>query len=401
MGKAGRPFTLYSRPRKRGKPIYYVRYKKPGGGWTIAVSTGHTSEGAAETYALEQLKTGAVASGANEVPTFAQWAAGFWGIGGRYDRARCARGYVLSPTYLRIAELTVRKHLSPAFDRLKLTDMSSELLENHFLKVFEAGKVTARTINSIMSVLRAMLREAHRLDRIPANPMERVSKFKERSRVRGVLSMNELRALFGSEALEKVWKGRRQPYLVAMIAACTGARHGELRGLRRCDVIDGMLSIKRSYCAQTGGFKEPKWGSTRVVSLPRRAEEELRAFLSEAEDQSFEALVFHGAKPDTAIRVKPTLDALYEAMTAIGIPPEERKKRYLDMHALRHTFVTCMRGQVPDSRLQRATGHRSTEMLERYTASASDPEDFIQLRAAQDALFLQPESSAPSTALGR
>ena len=62
MGKTGRPFTLYSRPRKRGKPIYYVRYKKPDGGWTTAESTGFRSEGAAESYALEQLKTGEVAA---------------------------------------------------------------------------------------------------------------------------------------------------------------------------------------------------------------------------------------------------------------------------------------------------------------------------------------------------
>jgi len=60
MGKTGRPFTLYSRPRKRGKPVYYVRYRKSEGGWTIAQCTGQTSEGAAETYALEQLRTGAV-----------------------------------------------------------------------------------------------------------------------------------------------------------------------------------------------------------------------------------------------------------------------------------------------------------------------------------------------------
>ena len=394
MGKTGRPFTLYTRPRKRGKPIYYVRYKKPGGGWTIAQSTGQTSEGAAESYALEKLKTGAVAPVVSDVPTFAQWAIGFWDTGGRYDRARRARGYILSPTYLRIAELTVRKHLSPAFDRLRLTDLSSELLENHFLKVFEAGKLTARTVNSIMSVLRAMLREAHRLGRIPANPMERVSKFKEQPRVRVVLSLAELRALFGLEALEKVWKGCLQPYLIAMVASCTGARHGEIRGLRRCDVTDGMLSINRSYCAQTHGFIGPKWGSKRVVSLPRRAEEELRDFMYEAVDQSPEALIFHGDKPDMAIRVKPTLTALYEAMSAIGITAEERKKRFLDMHALRHTFVTCMRGQVPDSRLQQATGHRSTEMLERYTAAASEPEDFVQLRAAQEALFFPEQTQA-------
>jgi integrase len=387
MGKSGRPFTLYTRPRKRGKPVYYVRYKKPGGGWTVAQSTDQTSEGAAETYALEQLRTGGVAPTADVVPTFAQWAEGFWDMGGRYDRARRARGYVLSPTYLRIGELTVRKHLSPSFDRLKLSDLSTELLENHFLHVFEAGKLAASTVNTIMSVLRAMLREAHRLGKIHANPMERVSKFKERPRVRGVLSLAELRALFCPGALEKIWKGRRQPYLIAMVAVCTGARHGELRGLRRCDVGSGMLSITQSYCARTGGFKEPKWGSTRVVSLPRRAEEELREFMSEAQDQSPEALIFHGTRPDLVMRVKPTLDALYGAMNAIGITAEERKKRYLDVHALRHTFVTCMRGQVPDSRLQRATGHRSTEMLERYTATVSGPEDFVQLRAAQNALF--------------
>jgi len=159
MGKTGRPFTLYTRPRKRGKPVHYVRYKKPGGGWTISQSTGQTSEGAAESYALDQSKTGAVVPDVGDVPTFAQWAVDFWDTGGRYDRARRVRGYVLSPTYLRIAELTVRKHLSPAFDRLKLTDLSSELLENHFLKVFEAGKLTARTVNSIVSLFRAMLRE--------------------------------------------------------------------------------------------------------------------------------------------------------------------------------------------------------------------------------------------------
>ena len=157
MGKAGRPFMLYVRPRKRGKPIYYVRYKRPGGGWTVAQSTGQTSEGAAETYALEQLRTGEVVPTADEVPTFAQWAVGFLDIGGRYDRARRARSYILSPTFLRIAELTVRKHLSPAFDRLKLSDLSTEFLENHFLHIFEAGKLAVGTVNTIMSVLQAMI----------------------------------------------------------------------------------------------------------------------------------------------------------------------------------------------------------------------------------------------------
>ena len=67
LGKTCRLFTVYTRPRRRGKLVCYVRYREPGGGWTIARCTGQTSEGAAETYALEQLRTGAVAPIAGEV----------------------------------------------------------------------------------------------------------------------------------------------------------------------------------------------------------------------------------------------------------------------------------------------------------------------------------------------
>jgi hypothetical protein len=87
MGKSGRPFTLYTRPRKRGKPVYYVRYKNPRGGWTVAQSTGQTSEGAAETYALEQLQTGAVASTAEVVPSIAHR-----GFPGRGASSACLSG---------------------------------------------------------------------------------------------------------------------------------------------------------------------------------------------------------------------------------------------------------------------------------------------------------------------
>ena len=102
MGTPDRAFSLYKRPRKSGKPTYYCRFRRADGSWGPGKSTGQTSAGAAEAWALERIATGAVAASSADCPTLSQWAAGFWESGGRYDRARRARGYILSPTYLRV-----------------------------------------------------------------------------------------------------------------------------------------------------------------------------------------------------------------------------------------------------------------------------------------------------------
>ncbi len=50
-------FSLYERPRKSGKPVFYVQFKKPDGSYTSALSTGCISRKKAEEWAEEYLKT--------------------------------------------------------------------------------------------------------------------------------------------------------------------------------------------------------------------------------------------------------------------------------------------------------------------------------------------------------
>ena len=94
MGTPDRAFSLYKRPRKSGKPTYYCRFRRADGSWGPGKSTAQTSEDAAEAWALERIATGAVTACSSDCPTLAQWATGFWETGGRYDRARRARGSI-------------------------------------------------------------------------------------------------------------------------------------------------------------------------------------------------------------------------------------------------------------------------------------------------------------------
>jgi len=147
----------------------------------------------------------------------------------------------------------------------------------------------------------------------------------------------------------------------------------------------GFIDIARSFDRTSKSFKEPKWGSRRIVTLPARVGGELAAFIADSPRLDPEALLFSTAEGGPA-DVHDTLVSLYLALEAIGIDEAERRRRFLDMHALRHSFVSLFRGRVSDSKLQAATGHKSLVMLEHYTGSPTAA-DLEELRSAQDRAF--------------
>ena len=59
---------------------------------------------------------------------------------------------------------------------------------------------------------------------------------------------------------------------------------------------------------------------------------------------------------------------LYRALASIGISEEERIKRNIVFHSLRHTTNTILRSAgIADSKVRMITGHRQESMTERYT----------------------------------
>ena len=129
MGKTKRQYALYRRPTKNGRAIYYCRFRDGDDGlYLTAVSTGLAKRRDAEAWAIKQLKDHNVATRLSL--TFAGFAEGWWTDTCSYVRSRRARGYNLSPGYLAAMRTYVNRHLIPAFGLLRLSSITTQVVED-------------------------------------------------------------------------------------------------------------------------------------------------------------------------------------------------------------------------------------------------------------------------------
>ena len=142
-----------------------------------------------------------------------------------------------------------------------LEAISAERIDAYRIKLAGEGRLADRTINKRLMVLSAILKRAMRRYGLPANPAAAV----ERQPVRSsgdfdVLSPGEVAALARAAASE-------QDAALYIVAAFTGLRLGELRGLRWGDVDFGKQNVyvRRSYTHDSWG--EPKSGRVRSVPM--------------------------------------------------------------------------------------------------------------------------------------
>jgi integrase len=152
------------------------------------------------------------------------------------------------------------------------------------------------------------------------------------------------------------------------------------------DIHDGIIDVCHNYVNYEGMKDTPKWGSTRVVPLPDEVAEVLEVvkttlpFEIRPNGFVFESLENPGQPMgETFFR-----NSLERELVAIGIAgswhgkkvaPEsyvnEQSKRNLTFHGLRHTFITLSRlAGISDLEIQTLGGHKSGEMMNRYTHAA-------------------------------
>lgn len=127
-----------------------------------------------------------------------------------------------------------------------------------------------------------------------------------------------------------------------------------------------MNAVFRDRVAKT--YKPPKWNSTRTVPVPPRLQAEIDSYVAD-NGIAADGLLFPGYD-GTPMEPHSILESLRAALESIGIPREEqdREKRFLDQHALRHTYVPRLSaGNVPLWEVQAAVGHKSVAVTQRYT----------------------------------
>ena len=254
------------------------------------------------------------------------------------------------------------------------------------MRLYNEQKFSPATINRILGTARVMFNYAVEMGDLESNPIAPVKELKEIPQERGILTMEELRELFGPASLEKVWHGDFRHYGANFLAASAGLRLGEIQGLQRQYVFPEYLKVVHGWDDRYG-LSAPKWNSARAVPIPRKTAEALAALMAISRwgEPEPEDIVFWSRDRHTPLSKTAILKQFKQALKRIGIEEPERKKRVLVFHSYRHGFNTLIRGKIPDEQLRRVTGHKTLTMSDNYDHAGA--EHLGDVLAAQEGLF--------------
>lgn len=319
-------------------------------------SSGQTTKTAAEAWAIEYLKSGQIVL--KERISFQTFATDFFAPDSAYVRSRKLRGHTLGQSHLSNQQSYLRNYLLPEFGNLSLNRISSEHIELFTQDLLESGLSTS-SVNHILTALKIILQEAYKRRYIPQVPV--VPLVAQRHRTRGVLSLEEVRAFFEGFP-------RQDPrlYAIHLLAATTGMRMGEIRGLQRKSVHPDYVEVRTSW-EKDRGLKETKTGRCRIVPIPERTQEALQAVLECSPYREPDDLVFFGRFRTGPLDHKVIEKNLKERLAAIGISEQERVRRGLCFHSWRHFFNSLLvNHRIPTLKIQSIVGHATNRMTENY-----------------------------------
>lgn len=304
----------------------------------------------------------------------------FWADDGAYARGKAARGAQISSQYLYNNRNSIKKYVRPFLDKqprpIHLDRITPALLEDLSLELYDM-EISAATGNKVLQAIGVAMGEAYRLGLIRENPSLRVPRLAEENYVREILTRDEVKAFFSL-----AWSDPRL-YAINFLAATTGMRLGECRGLLAEDLREGGIHLVHNWQDREGN-KGPKGsrGATvkaRDVPLPASTERVLRELAKQ--NPWNDGFVFFGDSRDRPIGKQVVEVSYKEALKEIKIDEEKRKARGLGFHAWRHWFNSQLRGKIDDHALRRLTGHASEDMTEHYTEVTKEQRAAVALLA--------------------
>jgi integrase len=383
-------FYLTKRADKKG--VYYARFvlDKPFGGSEVLpwVSTGCKDERAAADWAASHGPAPKKRIPLGETMPFSVYADGWWKLDHDYVRRQVARGFNLGGAYLKQCRSLLSNHILPAFGKAYLIQITPRQVDDWLFAL--AGKgLSSGTINHCLSVLTLMMREAKFKELIKENPTDGVRRMANRPNARGILTIQEAKALLVEATIDEVWDGNLIHYTINLLAASTGMRAGEIMALRAGHVhveetppwVDIASAWKKnSDDTSSGTYGDPKCRSFRQIPLPPKTSRFLAIVMN---GKGPDDLLFPGDANRFASRTGKDADTcispighkaiqahLYSALAKINVDPLER---HIVFHSWRHWYATIVRNSavLPDHVTRRLTGHKSNA-LEGYTHTSRD-----------------------------
>ncbi|MCR4940777.1 MAG: tyrosine-type recombinase/integrase [Treponemataceae bacterium] len=219
---------------------------------------------------------------------------------------------------------------------------------------------------------------------ISSNPEDALTQYSTVSKERGILSAEEARELFKHGQ----WEDER--YRVAsLLAMITGMRLGEIQALRRCDIGDDMIYVRRAW-SPVDGLKCPKNGKERKVPLPPEVRKELLDLVSKNPHKNMfaesDGFVFWGTMPDKPLVSNQITEGFKNALHSIGITEKMREERNIVFHSWRHFYATTIAHDVDEKHAQMVLGHETPAMTKHY-ADHQRAKDLEEMTSITNALY--------------
>jgi len=172
----------------------------------------------------------------------------------------------LSPTTVREYRRLVSKMIEPDLGKLTLRRVTTQRLDAYYATLSRERGLSASSVRHVHAVLRGALGQAVRWGWIPTNPAASASPPKIRRREINPPAIGDTRALLATA-------DEQDPSFGALlrVLAATGARRGEVCGLRWSDIDRGSrtLAIQRSVASVAGGtvVKDTKTHAARRIAI--------------------------------------------------------------------------------------------------------------------------------------
>jgi integrase len=375
-------FTLYWRVLASGKRVVYYYAYDTDGVRQAGRSTGESNLTAARVVCNRLLKEGRLIPDRRFMPTFAEYAQGWWEWDTCEYLKRRRKRKNITRSYADNNKKMMNNRLMPYFKDMPLNKITAETIEAFINDQTKAGYKNTY-INTFLGTLKTMLIEAVTKKVITENPLAHMEKLVNDRKAIKIITLDEFKSLFINN-WKKVWDNDFVTYMANKLAALTGMRASEVLGLRGEFVFDDHIYL----CAQYDeyGYRETKTKDKHNIPLPLAIIAELRELMKKSGD-GFLFSLDGGAEP---ICRKTMYQNYLRALKRIGINRKEARSRGLSLHAWRHFLNTELQvAGVSVSKVQSVTGHKSDRMTEWY--SHFDPKEFTDVREAQEAL-LQPDT---------
>lgn len=271
----------------------------------------------------------------------------------------------VSVDYVATRRNLIKNHILPIIPNgFELSQINLDFLENIQTQLVNKKKLSATTINQIMSSISLALLYAKKKNFILPSVAVKVDNINIAGKIRGILSQDETRSLMTYLATCK----NKRIYLSCYLSLVTGMRSGEIRALNINNIQNGIIKVDQAY-ANLAGFKEPKGKKTRIVPCPTDLANELIEFANKNHyPDSIKGLVFWSARGGKVVSSHYFNSKFTRALVDANIlSKKEINERNISFHSLRHMANTLLRGSVDEYILRLTIGHSSQQISDLYS----------------------------------